>query len=270
MKSSQCFAFVFLPYSLSEISKRTVIRKILLLLVLAFQPWRPALSQDRISTTNQHAWYSYFGDHPVSKRWELHLEGQWRRHDLGLKWQQLLLRPAVNFELNPSVVLTAGYGFVDTFRYGDYPTAYRFPEHRLFEQVLLKHKIGKLDLQHRYRLEQRFFGVRSDPAIDRIDSSRYENRFRHLTRVNIPLTADKKVYIGTFDEFFINFGENVAANVFDQNRAYVALGLPVAKGTKIEIGYMLQIIQQRNGRVFEYNHTLQVNLFSNLPFFNAR
>ena len=119
MKSCQGFAFVFFPYSLSEISKRTVIRKILLLLILAFQPWRPALSQDRISTTNQHAWYSYFGDHPVSKRWELHLEGQWRRHDLGLKWQQLLLRQAVNFELNPSVVLTAGYGFVDTFRYGD-------------------------------------------------------------------------------------------------------------------------------------------------------
>lgn len=248
-----------------------MIAKILLLLIVVFQHWKSAtFPQDRISTTNQHAWYSYFGDHPVSKRWELHLEGQWRRHDLGLKWQQLLLRPGVNFELNPNVIFTAGYGFVDTFQYGDYPVPYRFPEHRLFQQALLKHKVGKLDLQHRYRLEQRFFGVRSDPAIDIIDDSRYENRFRHLTRVNIPLTSDKKVYIGTFDEFFINFGRNVAANVFDQNRAYVALGLPVAKGTKIEIGYMLQIIQQRNGRVFEYNHTLQVNLFSSLPFFNAR
>jgi len=248
-----------------------VIRKILLLLTCILQPWTTAVfPQDRVSTSNAHAWYSYFGDHPVSKRWELHLEGQWRRHDLGLTWQQLLIRPGVNFELNPNVILTAGYGFVDTFQYGEYPVPYRFPEHRLFEQVLLKHKVGKFDLQHRYRLEQRFFGVRSDPAINRIDSSRYENRFRLLTRVNIPLTADKKYYIGTFDEFFINFGKNVAANVFDQNRAYVALGLPVARATKIEIGYMLQIIQQRNGRVFEYNHTLQVNLFSNLPFFNAR
>jgi len=248
-----------------------VIRRILLLLTCILQPWTTAVfPQDRVSTSNAHAWYSYFGDHPVSKRWELHLEGQWRRHDLGLKWQQLLIRPGVNFELNPNVILTAGYGFVDTFQYGEYPVPYRFPEHRLFEQVLLKHKVGKLDLQHRHRLEQRFFGVRSDPAINRIDSSRYENRFRLLTRVNIPLTADKKYYIGTFDEFFINFGKNVAANVFDQNRAYVALGLPVARATKIEIGYMLQIIQQRNGRVFEYNHTLQVNLFSNLPFFNAR
>jgi len=176
----------------------------------------------------------------------------------------------VNFELNPNVILTTGYGFVDTFQYGDYPVPYRFPEHRFFEQVLVKHKLGKLDLQHRYRLEQRFFGVRSDPAIDDIDASRYENRFRHLTRVNIPLTADKKHYIGAFDEFSFNFGKNVAANIFDQNRAYVALGFPVAKDTRFEVGYLLQILQQRNGRIFEYNHTLQVNLFSSLPFFNVR
>jgi hypothetical protein len=30
---------------------------------------------------------------------------------------------------------------------------------------------------------------------------------------------------------------------------------------------MLQTIQQRNGRIFEYNNTLMVSLFSNLPFF---
>jgi hypothetical protein len=245
--------------------------KIVLFLVCVFQPWRPAaFSQDRVSTTNYNAWYSYFGDHPVSKRWELHLEGQWRRNDLGLKWQQMFVRPGVNFVVNPNVTLTTGYAFADTFQYGDYPVSYRFPEHRLFEQVLLKHKVGKLDLQHRYRLEQRVFGVRSDPAIDDIDSSRYENRFRYLTRVSIPLTADNNRYIATSNEFFINFGKNVAANIFDQNRAYVALGLPVARATRIEIGYLLQIIQQRNGSVFEYNHTLQVNLFSNLPFFKAR
>ncbi|MBM3804656.1 MAG: DUF2490 domain-containing protein [Acidimicrobiia bacterium] len=238
-----------------------------LFLILTLQLCMAAAhAQNRISTSNGHAWFSYFGDHPVSKRWEVHLEGQWRRHDLGLRWQQLLLRPGVNFKLKERVVLTAGYGFVDTFQYGQYPVPYRFPEHRWFQQVLLKHEVGKLDFQHRYRLEQRFLGTRSDPAIDRIDSSRYENRFRHLTRINVPLSHDKRYYIGVFDEFFINFGRNVAANIFDQNRAYVALGLPLAKSTKIEVGYLLQTIQQRNGRVFEYNHTLQVNLFSNLPF----
>jgi hypothetical protein len=242
-------------------------RVLLFLFFLFFQSSRLGFAQDRISTTNYHAWFGYFGDHPVSKRWELHLEGQWRRHDLGLKWQQLFVRPGVNFELNKKVSLTAGYAFADTFQYGDYPTSYRFPEHRVFEQVLLKQTVGKLDLQHRYRLEQRFLGTRSDPSIDSIDSSRYENRFRYLARVNIPLTVDERYYIGTSNEFFVNFGKNVAENIFDQNRAYVAVGLPVAKATRIELGYLLQIVQQRSGLVFEYNHTLQVNLLSNFPFF---
>jgi Protein of unknown function (DUF2490) len=243
-------------------------RAILCLLSWAFEPAiSPGLAQDRVSTTNAHAWFNYFGDHPLSNRWELHLEGQWRRHDLGLQWQQLLLRPGVNYEVNENLILTAGYAFVDTFQYGDYPTAYRFPEHRLFEQILLKHKAGSVDIQHRYRLEQRYLGERSDPAIERIDGWRYENRFRYLMRANIPITSNKKHYLGIYDEFFINFGRNVAANIFDQNRAYVALGLPIARGTKLEIGYMLQTIQQRNGRIFEYNNTLMVSLFSNLPFF---
>jgi len=246
-----------------------MIRAIFSLLIYLWHPWsHPAVSaQERIVTDNEHAWFSYFGDHPISKRWELHLEGQWRRHDVGLKWQQLLIRPGVNFALNQNVILTTGYGFVDTFEYGDYPVPYRFPEHRLFEQLLLKQNLGKLDIQHRYRLEQRFLGVRSDPAVDQIDSSRYENRFRYMMRFNIPLTADKKFYIGTFDEFFINFGRNVAANIFDQNRAYIALGFPIAQGTRVEVGYLFQILQQRNGRIFEFNHTFQVNLFSNVPFF---
>ncbi len=44
----------------------------------------PAFSQNsqRISTVNTNGWYNYFGDHPVSERWGVHLEGQWRRHDV--------------------------------------------------------------------------------------------------------------------------------------------------------------------------------------------
>lgn len=239
-----------------------MIRMILLaILFLA----RAVPAQDRIATVNQHAWYNYFGDHPLSKNWGIHLEGQWRRHDLGLKWQQLLLRPGVNYELNANVTLTAGYAFVDTFRYGDYPAPFRFPEHRLFEQVLLKQNIGRVNFQHRYRLEQRYLGQK-DQAGSRIESWRYENRFRYLVKASIPFTQKGKTYLALYDEIFVNFGRNVAANVFDQNRAYVAVGFPIAKETKLEAGYMMQTVQQRNGRVFEWNNTLQVGVFSTLPF----
>jgi Protein of unknown function (DUF2490) len=233
---------------------------------------QPAFSQNsqRLSTVNTHGWYNYFGDHPVSESWGAHLEAQWRRHDVITQWQQLLLRPAINFSANKNVVFTAGYAFVDTFAYGDFPVRHRFPEHRMYEQVVLKHELGKLGLQHRYRLEQRYLGQKIQPSDSRIDSWRYENRFRYMMRMNVPLGYEKKLYLGVYDEIMVNFGNNVAANIFDQNRAYAALGYSLSKNTKLEIGYLLQTLQQRNGRVIEYNNTFQLSVFSTVPFLRSK
>jgi hypothetical protein len=232
----------------------------------------PGFSQrsQRISTVNTHGWYNYFGDHAVSARWGVHLEGQWRRHDVITQWQQLLLRPAINLSPNKNLMLSAGYAFVDTHPYGEFPVRHRFPEHRIFQQAILKHEAGKLALQHRYRLEQRYLGQKIQPSDSRIDSWRYENRFRYMMRINIPLEKERKFYLGVYDEIMVNFGNNVAANIFDQNRAYAALGYSLSKNMKLEIGYLLQTVQQRNGQVIEYNNTFQLSIFSTAPSFRAR
>ena len=211
------------------------------------------------SEDNAHGWFMYFGDHPLGKsKWGLHLEGQWRRHDVITQWQQLLLRPAVNYQVSKNVMLTGGYGFVETYRYGDFPVRERFPEHRLWQQALITTKFLGRDWQHRVRLEQRFFGGYA---------ARYENRIRYMLRTSIPLPfAERKYYLGLYNEILYNFGGDVAFNVFDQNRAYIALGRPIARDTRLEIGFMEQTVQQRNGRIFEHNHTLQVGIFSRLPF----
>ena len=221
---------------------------------------------------NGNAWFMYFGDHPVAKtRWGIHLEGQWRRANVGTQWQQLLLRPGVNFQLTKKVMLTGGYGYVMSHRYGDFPNPSGHNEHRFWEQATITQRIWKLDFQHRLRQEQRLIGVMTrqpDGNFQRTDW-RYENRSRYMLRTNIPLPYwDKKYYIGIYDEIFMNFGKNVASNVFDQNRAYIAIGRNIPKQTRIEVGYMEQTVQQRSGLVFEHNHTLQVAVYSRLPFFN--
>lgn len=218
---------------------------------------------------NGNAWFMYFGDHPIANtRWGLHLEGQWRRADLGLKWQQLLLRPAVNFQLNKKVSLTAGYGYIATHGYGDFPLPATAPEHRVFEQVSITQRVKKLDFQNRLRFEQRNLGIlarQPDGSFAR-GSWRYENRFRYMLRTNILLTADGKYYLGISDEIKFNYGKNVGRNVFDQNRAYVALGRDLGHQTKLEVGFLEQTLQQRSGQVFEHNHTLQIAVYSKLPF----
>lgn len=218
---------------------------------------------------NANGWYMYFGDHPIAKsRWGLHLEGQWRRADLGLKWQQLLIRPGINYQLNKKVALTGGYGFIQTHGYGDFPLPATAPEHRVFEQATITQRFKKLDWQNRLRFEQRNIGVMTkqpDGTFARSDW-RYENRFRYMLRTNVPLSKDGKIYIGLYNEVMFNYGKNVAKNVFDQNRAYAALGRDLGHATKLEVGFMEQTVQQRSGLVFEHNHTLQVAIYSKLPF----
>jgi len=238
----------------------------------------PARAQDplRITASQQNLWANYFGNHAVSRRWGLHLEGQWRREGLGERWMQLLLRSGVNCYLAPGVTLTGGYAFVKTSPYGEYPVAATFPEHRIWQQALVQHKLGRRTaMQHRYRLEQRFIGqVRLAPEQEpRRDSWRYENRFRYMARADIPLSQKEgrpDWHLTVYDEILINFGGNVAANVFDQNRAYIALGKTVSPSMRLEVGYMNQLLQQRNGRIFENNHTLMVSVFSSFAFRNAR
>jgi hypothetical protein len=224
-------------------------------------------AQERVVDTNANAWFMYFGDHPVSEKWGVHLEGQYRRHDVVSNWQQLLLRPGVNYKASENVMLTGGYAFINTHRYGEFPAAARFPEHRIFQQAVLKHGVGKAGLSHRYRLEQRYIGESfindgGDPEVRRW---RYENRFRYMLRGVIPF-GESDYYLAAYDEFMVNFGKNVASNVFDQNRAYLALGRKMGAPGNLELGYMHQMVQQRNGRVLESNHTVQVAWFSQLPF----
>jgi hypothetical protein len=218
-------------------------------------------SAQGLQDTNVNAWFMYFGDHPVSDRFGVHLEGQARRADAGLTWQQLLIRPGINYQLNGNVMFTVGYAFARSSPYGDYPARSIFPEHRVFQQALIKHKFGKIAFQHRLRLEQRLVGVASDWEL--------RNRFRYMLRADIPLpfakSKGKPFGLGIYDEPFVHFGGNRGIRFLDQNRAYAALTYKLTRSNRLEFGYLHQYVPQRNGIISEHNHTLQFAWFSTVP-----
>lgn len=219
-----------------------------------------AQTTERVGDHNGNAWAMYFGNHKVSEKWGLWLEGQYRRADLGLTWQQLLLRPGINYYVNDNVMVTLGYGFIKSYPYGDFPAATSSHEHRVWQQLLLRHKVGKVAFQHRYRTEQRWIGTPT--------GWRTQDRFRYLVRGDIPLKG--RWSVGLYNELWVNYGRNLGPNIFDQNRAYAAIGYNTGKLGRVEVGYMNQTLAQRNGRVLEFNHTLQVALFSSVPFRKVR
>ena len=218
----------------------------------------PSFSQEqRITDNNSIGWLVYTGTFKIKSKIAIHTEYQWRRVHGIKNWQQGLFRTGINYALRKEVNLNAGYAFAQTFPYGDYPGIASFPEHRIYEQVVLKNPIGKTDISHRFTLEQRFLRMPSMQNGQIITDWRYMNRMRYRLRAEIPI--NKKAWSIAFqDEVFIGWGKNIGANVFDQNRLAVLLAHKVNQTIKIEAGYLNQILQQGkriNGNpVYQYNN----------------
>jgi len=212
---------------------------------------------DRLTDHNNTNWVQVFNTIKLNKKWSLHAEYQWRRTD-GLKnWQQSLLRVGVNRKLNDQVTVHLGYGWIETFSYGDFPiaSAGTFPEHRIYEQISFRQPIEKWTLMHRFRIEQRWLGRVQPGTNRRIEEWLFLHRVRYQFKAQLTLSA--KWYAVAADEIFIGAGKNVGINIFDQNRIFLSAGYKLNKTVSLEAGYFNQTLQQ--GRRINNNSIIQDN-----------
>ena len=218
---------------------------------------------DRPTDHHAHAWLAYFGDHPVrDSRWGVHLETQIRRHDVGASWQQLLLRPGVNFQLHPKLMLTTGYAFVRSHRYNDHVALLPATnEHRIWHQAWFRYG-SRVRWSTRLRLENRFIGT-VDAAGK--TGSRFENRFRAWQQVTVPLS--RRFYLTGYDEIWFYVKPFQSNSAFDQNRVFAGVGIKTNLHWRFETGYLGQTILHRSGARLEQNHTLMLAVFSDVGIF---
>ena len=66
-------------------------------------------------------------------------------------------------------------------------------------------------------------------------------------------------------EPFLAWGGNVRGNTFDQARFVAALGWQLSRASRVEVGYLQQLLQRGDGRTLERNHTLQLTFGSTAP-----
>jgi hypothetical protein len=234
--------------------------------------YSPAAAQNaRLRDDNTIGWYTFTGTFRWHQKWSLHTEYQWRRENFLPDWQQSLLRLGVNYHVHSNVTLHAGYGWIVTFDYGDVPInplGRTFPEHRTYQQVNLTQKVGRMDVLHRYRLEQRWIGQFTSVASEQVDRWTYLNRLRYMARIQVPLKGstldDREFYAAAFDEIFIGFGRNINQNVFDQNRLALLGGYRFNSKLRVEAGFLQQIVQLprrvQDRNLFQYNNGLLVNM----------
>jgi hypothetical protein len=195
-------------------------------------------------------WFIYFGNQKVSSKWNWHSEVQYRNYNAAGDLEQLLLRTGIGHNLtanNNNLLL--GYAYILSKPYiGNTDEKKTVNEHRLFQQFITKQTMGRVNLLHRYRIEERFF----------TDDVRL--RFRYFLSINVPLNkkemGSNALYASAYNEIFVNH----KSAFFDRNRVYGAMGYCFSKYVRAELGLMTQILEKTKRTQF------QVVVFNNLPF----
>lgn len=179
-------------------------------------------------------------DTPMVAGWlDVHL----RRDPIGTT---AILRPAVGLRYASWGSVWAGYGFVPVWtNFATDPVV----EHRLFEQAIFGGQPGRLLLQARTRLEQRW----------RVGENSTAHRFRQFARLNVRFEGTR-VGIALWDELFLGIADGGWAKTgFDQNRTFVGLALRDAERPfRMEIGYLAVFVQRTESLL---THNLSINLF---------
>ncbi len=243
--------------------------KLLVLMLLSLASGAQAQTQNATTSSAHYrrfnTWAMFLSDARLSNKWGLHTEGQLRQVRGPQSPQQNFLRIGANYHVANLLVLTGGYAYTMSYPDGNDSDIGGLPEHRSYQQILLRFDSSRVMSQHRYRMEQRWIRRPGDRKFTYLNSLRYQ------LRLTLPLSHKRKIEPGTAyamgsNELFMGFGRNADGNIFDQNRACLALGYQVNRATSIEAGYMNQMNQQEEMSSLVASHILHLALNFNPDF----
>lgn len=158
--------------------------------------------------------------------------------------ERVLIRPSVGFHLSPQWVGTLGYDV-----HALNATGVRAIEHRIWQQLSLKHNMGELQATHRVRLEERLIENASHTGI----------RGRVRVQMKMPNVLSQWYVLGGDEVFFnLNSVVNGPQRGYDQNRAYLGVGRLLRGRVHVVLGYQLQHIN--GGTKDRINHVMTVGL----------
>ena len=164
--------------------------------------------------------------------WRWYVEVQGRMRDGVDALDQLLVRPAMAYDLTSRSSVWIGYGYTPGFpTSGDVLT-----ENRAWQQYLWNRPFARAQLASRSRVEER--AIEGNGGL----AWRFRQQVR-LTRVLQPGRISAILWDEIF--FHVNSTRRTATGL-DQNRIFGGVGVTVNPATRVEIGYMNQYINSFN------------------------
>ncbi len=225
-------------------SKRIPLRKIIIqlsLLIVFCSSYAQIMPEDKLGT-----WYDVGGNHRISEKVSIDTYTQIWLYELHDNFNFFLLKLGYNYHFNPKLKATVYLGYSDFDNNINMSTPHTY-ERRITEQIVFKHKLNKIPLDHRLRIEHRFF--------KKHDSKQKVARLRY--RLGTKFNLNSTLFIRLHNELLLT----PKSSNTPENRFYTGLGINISKSNNIQLGYM-----NRNTSNKTNLHRLQIGLFFKTDF----
>jgi hypothetical protein len=230
-----------------------------------------AQTPDKHIENREQLWFGYFNQTRLSNKFGLWLDVQHRMTGNFVERPfQFLLRPAITYFINDNLRFNFGYSFISHFP-GKGLNTTRF-EHRPWQQIWWNQKYPGLTTLQWLRLEQRF----NEKVVGDVKQGGYNYNFRvrYNFSVFIPLTGTeikaKTPFATIGNELFLNFGDRIVYNTFDQNRFFAGFGYQFTTHLNAQLGYLNVYQQEASGNNYFSTHAIRFVVFHTLDLRKAK
>ena len=239
------------------------------LLLFIFALLATSLSAQKTVITDKQAWFAVFSQTRLTDKWGFWFDAHLRlKDDFVGDLSQGIIRLGPTYYVNDDVRLTAAYAYAHNFPTEGHANI-GLPEHRPWQQVQWFQRGPKARLMQWIRLEERFRRTALNDY-ELKDGYNFNWRIRYNFALFLPITKKRfephGLQLLVNDELFVNFGEKIVYNHFDQNRLFAGLVYQVNKHAQLHAGYMNLYQQLPAGNQFRNQHTVRVFYFHNLDW----
>jgi hypothetical protein len=179
---------------------------------------------------NLGCWNSLNISYDKGKKWSFSSELQLRSLQFYKNYNYHEYKGIIGYKLIPNLQSSLVIGRYTTFSTGKtFQSPKLAEEFRVAVQLGLKNSIGKVQVDHRYRFEKRFY-TNGNRGI----------RVRYRVGLSIPLDEKKLTSLSASNEFLIAINSGSAIIRYDKNRINIGLTRKLTNTVSMQLGYLNQ------------------------------
>jgi hypothetical protein len=191
------------------------------------------------------------------KKWSYAAEFQLRSLQFYKNYNYNEYKGIVNYKILPNLQTSMVIGRYTTFGQGKtFQNPKLAEEFRVALQIGLKNNIGKVQIDHRYRFEKRYY-----------TSGARGVRLRYRVGISQPIDRKKLTSINFSNEFLIAVNSGTALAKFDKNRLAFSVTQKLNQTLSMQLGYLSQYDSKSADE--PGNNFLVYSIFLNLSKLNA-